>query len=88
MEFGTRIAELRLKQNISQEELASRLFVSKDLVSKWENNKRCPNFEMIERLCDIFFVEKEYFETQEEALIRELEKCLPKANNITPETLQ
>ncbi|MCR4719426.1 MAG: helix-turn-helix domain-containing protein, partial [Firmicutes bacterium] len=35
---------------MSQEELAGRLFVSNDLVSKWETGKRRPDWAMIEAL--------------------------------------
>ena len=85
MGFGNKIAEMRLKQNMSQEELASRLFVSRDLVSKWENNKRCPDREMMRRLSDVLSVDINFFESYEESLIRELSKCIPKENDISPE---
>lgn len=38
---------LRNKMNISQEELAKRLFVTHQTVSNHENGKSQPNFEMI-----------------------------------------
>ena len=37
MELGRKIADLRNNINMSQQTLAELLFVSRDLVSKWEN---------------------------------------------------
>lgn len=36
MEFGNRLYELRKQKGLSQEELASRLDVTRQTVSKWE----------------------------------------------------
>ena len=37
VELGRKIADLRNNINMSQQTLAELLFVSRDLVSKWEN---------------------------------------------------
>lgn len=47
---------LRNKMNISQEELAKRLFVTNQTVSNHENGKSQPNFEMIEKYASFFNV--------------------------------
>ena len=47
---------LRNKMNISQEELAKRLFVTHQTVSNHENGKSQPNFEMIEKYASFFNV--------------------------------
>ncbi|MCR4650978.1 MAG: helix-turn-helix domain-containing protein [Lachnospiraceae bacterium] len=39
MEVGNRIKELRKTQNINQDELAEKLFVSRQTISNWENDK-------------------------------------------------
>ena len=39
MTFGERLYELRKNKNISQEELAELLDVSRQSISKWENDK-------------------------------------------------
>ncbi|MBQ1847593.1 MAG: helix-turn-helix transcriptional regulator, partial [Clostridia bacterium] len=44
MDIGKSIAKLRLSRGITQEELANRLFVSRDLVSKWETGARRPDY--------------------------------------------
>lgn len=85
MNVGNRIAKLRNDKNISQEELASLLFVSRDLISKWENGKRRPDHEMLKKICEVFSVETDYFESEQEAMIRELSKCIPKEISISEE---
>ncbi len=54
MNFGERIYELRTKMNLSQDELAQKLNVSRQSVSKWENNSAVPELDKIIRLSEIF----------------------------------
>lgn len=48
--FGYRIKELRLKQNISQEELAFRCGLSKNYVSDVERGRRNISLKSIEKI--------------------------------------
>lgn len=48
------IAELRKKQGLSQEELASMLGVTFQAVSKWENQLSCPDIALIPKIAEIF----------------------------------
>lgn len=41
--LGTRISELRRARGLTQEEVAERLGVSSQAVSKWENDLSCPD---------------------------------------------
>ena len=41
--FGTRLAELRKQAGLSQEEFAELLNVSRQSISKWENDKAYPD---------------------------------------------
>lgn len=50
------IKRLRVAQNLSQEELAEKLFVSRQAVSSWENNRTQPDIEMISKLSEVFNV--------------------------------
>lgn len=38
MELGNRLKELRKSQNINQDELAEKLFVTRQTISNWEND--------------------------------------------------
>ena len=49
-----RIKELRKEKGLTQSELADILNVQKGTVSMWERGKRRPNFDIINKLSDIF----------------------------------
>ena len=51
---GAMIKTLREKHNLTQAELAKRLFVSDKTVSKWENGKGHPDISLLEPLAEVF----------------------------------
>lgn len=55
-ELGKTISTLRKKNNMTQEELAGRLGVSAQAVSKWENDISCPDIYMLPQLASVFGV--------------------------------
>lgn len=81
------IVDLRRRHNISQEELAERLFVSRDLVSKWETGTRRPDWGMIERMAEVFNVPTSEIVSRNVFVYGELEKCLPKESRFSAEEL-
>ena len=60
MSVGQRITELRKEQNISQLQLAKALGISRQAVSKWENDQSLPDTENMIRLADILDSDIEY----------------------------
>jgi len=56
MLLGDKIKELRKKKKITQGELADKMYVSRQTISNWENNKSYPNMDFIASLGDIFNV--------------------------------
>lgn len=50
------ILELRNKNNMSQEELADKVFVTRQAVSRWENGDTVPNTETLKLLSQLFDV--------------------------------
>ena len=56
MTIGEKIVHLRLANNIAQGELAKYLKVSRQSLSKWENNDSLPPLDVIKDLCAIFKV--------------------------------
>ena len=54
MEIGERIKQLRTERHMSQEALANALNVSRQAVTKWENNASKPSTANILALCKIF----------------------------------
>ena len=56
MTTGEKIYELRKKKHLTQEELADRVGVSRQAVSKWENGETYPETEKLIELCKLFGV--------------------------------
>lgn len=54
MEFNNRLYELRKQKGFSQEELANRVNVSRQTVSKWEIGDSTPDMEKLIALSDLF----------------------------------
>lgn len=54
MKFGDNLKQIRKSKKISQEELADKLGVSRQSVSKWETGENYPSMQNIVCLCDIF----------------------------------
>ena len=54
MKINEKIYSLRKEHNLSQEELADKLNVSRQTVSKWELGESCPDFDKIVPLCEVF----------------------------------
>ena len=55
MDINERLYELRKNNNWSQEELAEKLNVSRQTVSKWESSKTIPELEKLVKLSEICF---------------------------------
>lgn len=56
MTIGQKIYELRTTHNLSQGELAEKLDVSRQSVSKWETDAAIPDLDKLMKLCDLFGV--------------------------------
>ena len=54
MTIGEKITHLRIVSGISQDELAKKLGVSRQSLSKWENDESQPQLDNIKQLCELF----------------------------------
>ena len=63
MNLGERIISLRKERSISQTELARRLKVSRQAVSKWEQGTSSPDTAKLIQLAEILETEVEYLAT-------------------------
>lgn len=82
MNISKAIADLRIKHSMSQEDFAAILFVSRDLVSKWEAGVRRPDWQMIERIAAYFDVPTDVIVDKNELVYNELENCLPQNSSL------
>lgn len=56
MEFNEKLQQLRAQCNLTQEQLAEQLFVSRTAISKWESGKGYPNIESLKCISKFFLV--------------------------------
>lgn len=63
MSIGERITDLRKGKNLSQGQLASLLEVSRQAVSKWENDTASPDTLRLIQLADVLSTDVEYLAT-------------------------
>ena len=63
MSIGERITDLRKVKNLSQGQLASLLDVSRQAVSKWENDTASPDTIRLIQLADVLSTDVEYLAT-------------------------
>jgi len=56
MNFSTNLQTLRKQYNLSQEQLAEKVDVSRQAVSKWENGSSYPEMDKLMMICDLFDV--------------------------------
>ncbi|WP_349670000.1 helix-turn-helix transcriptional regulator [Lacrimispora sp.] len=56
MEFGEKLQLLRKLNNLTQEQLAAQLYVSRTAVSKWESGKGYPNIDSLKCISKLFGV--------------------------------
>lgn len=56
MEFNQKLQVLRKQQNLTQEELAKKLYVSRTAISKWESGAGYPSIDSIKLISKFFSI--------------------------------
>ena len=54
MNLGERLFELRKVKNLTQDDVAEKLNVTRQTISKWETNQSTPDFDKIVPLCELY----------------------------------
>ena len=88
MQTGQIIMKLRSEAGFTQARLADALFVSRDLISKWETGKRLPEYIMILEIAKVFTVDPEMLLPKDSILESELAALLPDGYPENGETLK
>ena len=81
MKFGDKLLGLRKKNGLSQEELAEKLGVSRQSVSKWESNNAYPETDKIVQICNLFSCTMDDLINDEITDIKQIER--KEKNNIS-----
>ncbi len=79
MTFGQKIKHLRTKANLTQKELAEKMNVTFQTISKWESDTNEPDIESIRRLSNVLGCSIEYLFNQDEDEPIQPKEELPKA---------
>ena len=77
MSIGEKIYRLRTEKNITQEDVAFELGVSRQSVSKWETDQAIPDLDKIKMLCEYFNVSIDYLlgiEKEKQSISKYLEE--------------
>ena len=88
MQTGQKIAKLRIQAGLSQARLADALFVSRELVSKWETGSNRPDRKMLEALAKIFSVPLNELIDIDAILSEELSSAFPQDYSPDPDVLK
>ena len=68
MTFGEKLKKLRTEAQLTQDELAEKLFVSRTAISKWESGRGYPNIESLKAIAKFFSVTVDELLSSGEAL--------------------
>ena len=89
MEIGKKIRQLRVKCGLTQEQLADRLGLSAQAVSKWENAVAMPDITLLPELAGIFGVSiDELFDLTAEQKLLRIESRLDTEEDLEPDVFR
>lgn len=66
MKFCEKIKKIRIDNSLTQEEMASKLFVSRSLIAKWEQDRGIPSIDMLNTIATTFGLTVNDLITEEE----------------------
>ncbi len=68
MTFGEKLKKLRTDNNLTQDELAEKLYVTRTAISKWESDRGYPNIESLKSISKFFSVTVDVLISTDEVL--------------------
>lgn len=68
MEFNEKLQELRRNRNLTQEQLAEQLYVSRTAISKWESGRGYPSIDSLKEISKFFSVSLDELLSSEEII--------------------
>lgn len=90
LELGSRISSYRQNKNMTQEELANRIGITPQALSKWERNQSLPDITLLISLCNVLEISADCLlgtdaqkitertdKDTEDKILRHLRNCLP-----------
>ena len=74
MEIGKKLKQARLGAKLTQEQAAERLFVSRQTISNWENEKTYPDIASVVRLSDLYSISLDELLKGDDEMLEHLEE--------------
>ena len=75
--IGEAIKKLRINNNMTQSELADKLFVSRELVCRWELGSRYPGLDILKSISELFRVKIDTLMLIDSKIMSDLGRCIP-----------
>lgn len=72
MEFSKQIKKIRTEKQLTQEQLAQQLNVSRQTISSWENNRNLPDLEMVVSIAKLFGISLDHLILGDEVMTKKL----------------
>ena len=81
--LGEKLKAARIEKKLSQIEVAEKLLVSRQTISKWENNVCLPDLDNFQKICELYgFSSSEVLNRESEATISEKQEELVDAEKV------
>ena len=74
MEVGKNIIKIRKDNNLTQDDLANKYFVTRQTISNWENGKTYPDLETLVKISDDFNVSLDILLKEDNKMIKDISK--------------
>lgn len=68
MDIGTKIKHARIKANLTQEQVAEALGVSRQTISNWENEKTYPDIVSVVKMSDLYHISLDHLLKEEQTM--------------------
>ncbi|MDR0963343.1 MAG: helix-turn-helix domain-containing protein [Clostridium sp.] len=81
MEIGSKLKNARLKQNLTQEQAADALHVSRQTISNWENEKTYPDIMSVVKMSDLYDISLDHL-LKEEMSVSNYVEHLEESTNV------
>ncbi|CAM4275728.1 helix-turn-helix domain-containing protein [Weissella hellenica] len=82
MDLGTKIKVQREKKNWSQQELADQIHISRQSISKWEQNKAIPSITNIVMMSNLFNISLDELMKDDEILVKKMDAQMKIARSL------
>ena len=74
MEIGKKIVKIRKDNNLTQDDLADKYFVTRQTISNWENGKSYPDLETLVKISDDFNISLDILLKEDNKMIEDISK--------------